>query len=123
MKVNDILSITFQAAVCNNKHTMKAFCEVINEQDNLCRCQLMVIVNKQKMKIGEIFHALARHDMGENAYNIQVRLNDNFSRNFNVKVGKLPEIMFKQTNEGLITHAVLLNWNEHFTAIKKDRNA
>lgn len=122
MKSQDTLNVICQTPVFNNKHMMQAFADVINDADNTCRCNMMVKTANSFLKIGHIFHVSRREDLGSNAYAFQIRLNNNFVTNFDVKPGSVPELDFKFTDTGLITHVVLLNWHNHFVHrnIKRD---
>lgn len=122
MKSQDTLNVICQVPAFSNKHMMQAFCDVINDADNTCRCNMMVKTGGSSLhQIGHIFHASRRDDLGVNAYSFQIRLNSNFITNFNVKPGSIPELEFKFTDTGLVTHVVLLNWSNHFAArLKRD---
>lgn len=118
MKTAEVLNMTSQLDIVGNEHTIQAFCDVINDADNLCRCQLQVISglndNGQCMKIGDIVHAIRREDIGQNVVTVSVKLTPNFYSNFMPKPGAFPELHLKVTPQGLVTRMVLMKWNTVF---------
>lgn len=118
-KQTDTICIDFEPNKVGNIHTIQAFCEVINEQDNTCRCPLYIKVGKHNKKIGEIFKVLkfdgTKPDCSDCFIKAYVRLNDNFVNNFCVASKKRPEILI-EGKSGLISRIVLLNWHEQFTS-------
>lgn len=122
MEIKDTLNMTFQAGPVGNNHTVQAFCDVINEQDGVCRCPLMIILSGTKQKIGEIIHVSRREDLGQGVLTLQAKLSNNFVMNFDVKPGSAPELQFRSTLSGLITHVVLLNWSENFASRKTKKS-
>jgi len=113
------LNLKFNPKEVRGKHTLQAFCDVVNDVDHLrAVCPLVVDVGGEKEKIGVVYRAMF-DPQDDRCIILSIRLNENFTTNFELpKVSQPVNFKFEMLT-GLIVAVRLENWQDHFVARRR----